>query len=142
MSTTESLTKPHRTRVANCKGRLAEPRARYDVWAYWWPSHGAWYSRPHTKRNALDMEKFTPEEKARWAPMLVDTWQAIAPDALQACRDCGQRVTKSIVVEYVCDANRVQMFGGMTDEEYQFLCVVWNRPAGVKWLNEVLGGYA
>lgn len=94
------------------------------------------------RRAALKTQRITPEEKARWSRMLVGTWQAIAPDAMQACRESGQRLTKAVVVEYVCDANRVQMFGGMTDDEYEFLCIVWGRPSGKRWLYSVLGGYA
>jgi hypothetical protein len=102
-----------------------------DVWA-----------QRRAKRAALEKLKLTEEEKQRWARMMVETWQAIAPDALQACRDCGQRVTTGIVVEYVCDANRMAMFAGMWPEEEEFFSVVWSRPAGKRWIYSVLRGYA
>lgn len=83
-------------------------------------------------REALKKLPLTKEEKARWAPMLHETWNAIAYDAMEASQ--GMKLTKGLITEYVCDANRVQTFGGMTDEEYAFLCVVWSRPSGKRWL--------
>ena len=91
---------------------------------------------------ALDKQPFTAEEKERWSRMMIDTWQAIAPDALQACRECGQRVTTGIVVEYVVDANRMQMFAGMHPSEEEFMYSVLRRPSGKRWAYSVLRGYA
>lgn len=100
-----------------------------------WKAHRA-------KRAALEKLKLTDEEKKRWERMMVDTWQAIAPDALQACRECRQRVTVGIVAEYVTDANRMAMFAGMWSEEEEFFSVVHSRPAGKRWIHSVLRGYA
>ena len=45
------LNKPHKTRFANCKGRLAEPVRNYGVWAYWWGTNkGGWHSYPEPKQ--------------------------------------------------------------------------------------------
>lgn len=100
------------------------------------------WAKRRERRAALEKLKLTPEEKSRWERMMIDTWQAIAPDALQACHDCGQRVTTGIVVEYVTDANRMAMFAGMWPEEEEFFSVVYSRPAGKRWINSVLRGYA
>jgi hypothetical protein len=94
------------------------------------------------RRAALEKLKLTDEEKKRWEHMMVDTWQAIAPDALQACHDCGQRVTVGVVEEYVTDANRMAMFAGMWPEEEEFFSVVHGRSAGKRWVRSVLRGYA
>jgi hypothetical protein len=87
---------------------------------------------------ALTKLPLTAEEKARWEPMLHTTWQAIGGDAEQAMHDCGGRLTKAIIVEYVIDANRVQHFGGMTNEEYDYLCQIADKPAVKRWLYQVL----
>jgi hypothetical protein len=88
-----------------------------------------------TKRIQLEKMLLTHEEKARWGPMLHETWQAIAADME------GQRLTRAMLVETVCDANRPMMFGGMTQEEYDFLMVQYTRRAGKVWINKELGGY-
>lgn len=88
--------------------------------------------------HALRELPLTPEEKAHWEPMLHATWQAIGPDAEQAMRDSKQKLTKGILVEFVVDANRVQEYGGMTDEEYEFLCIASSRPTVWRWLSKTL----
>jgi hypothetical protein len=90
------------------------------------------------KRRKLAEQPFTAEEKARWAPMLHATWQTIGGDAEHAMQEAGQRLTKAIIVEFVVDANRVQEFGGMTDDEYAFLCAVYDRPTVKRWLYKEL----
>jgi hypothetical protein len=90
------------------------------------------------KRKALAKLPLTDEEKARWEPMLHTTWHTIGGDVEQAMREQGARLTKAIIVESVCDANYVQMYGGMTDEEYEFLCNVYDRPTVKRWLYKVL----
>lgn len=87
---------------------------------------------------ALQKLPLTEEEKSRWACMMHATWQAIGGDAEQAMMDCRQRLTRSIIVEYVCDANRMMMFGGMTREEDEFLGVCYSRPAFQRWARGVL----
>lgn len=76
-------------------------------------------------------QKFTPEEKTRWATMMHETWQAIAADAEESMM--GDRLTRSIIVEFVCDANRIQEFGGMTNEEYNFLGSIYHTPSFQRW---------
>lgn len=100
-----------------------------------------WKART-ARREALEKLKLTDEERLRWERMMVETWQAIAPDALQACRDCRQRVTVGIVEEYVTDANRMAMFAGMWPEEEEFFAIVHRRSAGKRWVRSVLRGYA
>ena len=90
------------------------------------------------KRRALEALPLTAEEKARWAPMLHTTWHAIGGDAEQAMQEAGQRLTKAVIVEFVCDANRVQEFAGMTDDEYEFLMAVFDRPTVKRWLYKEL----
>ena len=45
-----------------------------------------------------------------------------------------EKLTKAIICEVVCDANYVQMYGHMTDEEYEFVCAVYERQAFKRWL--------
>src|SRR5678816_3412814 len=82
----------------------------------------------------LATQKLTKEERDRWADMFHATWQAIGED----CSQLEGRLTKSVIVELVCDANRVQMYGGMTDEEYDFLCTVYERPTFQRWARKEL----
>lgn len=88
------------------------------------------------RRAALDMLPFTDEEKSRWTPMLQDTWSAIGSDAEASME--GQRMTKAVIVEMTIDANRPEMFGGMTHDEYEFLCIISHRPVGKRWLYKIL----
>jgi hypothetical protein len=90
-----------------------------------------------SRRMLLEKQKFTPEEKARWADILHHTWHAIAGDVEQAMQEDGQRLTKGILVECVVDANRPMDYG-MTREEYDFLSVVYSRPSGKRWLYKEL----
>jgi hypothetical protein len=83
----------------------------------------------------LKKQLLTAEEKGRWAEMFHDTWRAIAPDADEMCRG---RSRASLIVEMVCDANRVQMYGGMTDAEYKFLGACYHRGDFQKWARGVL----
>lgn len=87
---------------------------------------------------ALAKLPLTIEEKNRWEPMLHDTWQAIGSDVEQAMKEDRQKLTRSIIVECVLDANRVQMYGDMTDEEYAFLCVCSHRSSVARWLRATL----
>lgn len=86
-----------------------------------------------SKRDELSKQILTPEEKERWAGMFHRTWSAIADDAAQI----EGRLTRSIIVELVCDANRVQHFAGMTDEEYEFLGAIYNTKRFQSWARGV-----
>ena len=81
------------------------------------------------KRAALEKAPFTEEEKKRWAKMMHMTWHAIGSD----CGQLGCRITKSLIVELVCDANRIEEYGGMTRAEYDFLGVIYNQPRFQRW---------
>jgi hypothetical protein len=85
---------------------------------------------------ALKAQLVTEEEKARWAPMMRNTWQAIGGDVEQSME--SHRLTKAIIVECVLDANRVQMYGGMTDEEYEFVCALYGNKKFDTWCKSVL----
>ncbi len=101
--------------------------------------HATEHEARMAKRQALTRMPLTAEEKARWEPMLHDTWQAIGNDIEQAFAD-GQsgKLTRAVIVEVVCDANYLEMYGNMTHDEYEFLGVVYRRPAVQKWLKTVL----
>lgn len=86
------------------------------------------------KRKQLEKLPLTPEEKARWAEMMHQTWCAIADDAAAL----EGRITKAIIVELVCDANHLMSFAGMTREEDQFLSVVYHRPAFQRWARSIM----
>ena len=85
-------------------------------------------------RKALEKLPLTNEEKTRWAEMMHRTWQSIADDAAAI----EGRITRSIIVELVCDADRLMKFGGMTKEENSFLSVVYHRPAFQKWARSIM----
>jgi hypothetical protein len=79
----------------------------------------------------------TPEEKARWKPMLQRTWNAIAYDAIQCC---GGEASQSDAIEFTLDADRPMMHGGLTREEQRFMYQLWAHakagPAFRKWLRQ------
>lgn len=93
------------------------------------------YRAKYAILNALPL---TDEEKKRWVPFLHATWSAIAGDVAQCCAESGQRMTKDVIVEMTIDANRPEMFSGMTHDEYEFLCVASHRPAVQRWLRKEL----
>lgn len=76
------------------------------------------------------MTRLTDEEKARWAPMLQATYEAIAADA--NCDGVDE------IVEVTCDANHPEMYGGMTREEYNALGAAYYDPDTQAWLRKVL----
>jgi hypothetical protein len=82
--------------------------------------------------------KLTEEEKKRWAPMLHQTWGAIAPDAEAAVPQGRGRV--ACIIECCLDANRMQMFSDITPEEEGVLCGLWikNDRSTLRWLREQL----
>ena len=86
------------------------------------------------KHKKLEKLPFTPEEKERWGQMMHQTWGAIAEDAAAL----EGHITKAIIVELVCDANRLMSFAGMTREEDQFLSVVYHRPAFQRWARSIM----
>lgn len=93
--------------------------------------------------DALEKCRLTQEEKARWAPMLIDCWQGIAPDAMQAMRESGaKRILLGDLLDYVtCSIEPTNHGDSMTRDEYDFFVSVKRRSSGQKWLREVLGGY-
>ena len=88
------------------------------------------------KRKELEKLPLTPEEKARWADMMHQTWQAIGDDA-ETCME-GARLTKAVIVELVLDANRMMTFAGMTREEDAFLSAIYSRPAFQRWACSIM----
>jgi hypothetical protein len=89
--------KPHKTRIENCQGKLAEPRESYGKWAYWWGTDkGGWHSRPEGALTA-EYEKQIQDRAA-------DTWQSIGFDVLQASgipSTSGKCLRRSVVIEIV-----------------------------------------
>lgn len=81
-------------------------------------------------------DKLTDEQKARFAPMLDQTWQAIGPDCISTIE--GWRGSKTEIIEMVCDANRVQMYGGMSDADYAAFLRAYHNPDTQRWLRKVL----
>lgn len=71
--------------------------------------------------------------KDRFIRAMRDTWQAIASDAEELLPKRGKERTECIV-ELIIDANRVQMYGGLNDEEYKVLCNQYR--AGMPWIME------
>ena len=86
------------------------------------------------KARELAKQPLTQEEKTRWARMFHQTWHAIGNDIEHAAEEGHLKITKSLICETVCDANYVQMYGGMTDEEYEFVCNIYDRPVFKRWL--------
>ena len=80
--------------------------------------------------------KLTPEQKARFAPMLHATWQAIGPDASPALSRGRSRQAE--LIEITCDANHPETYGGMSHTEYQELCSAYRHRDTQRWLREVL----
>ena len=95
--------------------------------------------RQRALRGALDGKlKLTEEEKARWAPMLHQTWQSIAPDAEEVVSKGRGRVGE--IIEMCLDANRMQSFSEITPEEEGVLCGLWVKKdkATMAWLRSEL----
>jgi hypothetical protein len=90
------------------------------------------------KRAALEKLRLTPEEKARWLPMFHETWHAIADDIQQGLAEVRVKLTRPMIVECVCDADHVRLYGGMTEEEYTFMGVCYDRPSFQRWLRKEL----
>lgn len=80
--------------------------------------------------------QITPEEKARWKPILRATWDAIAYDVIQVS---GGECNRATVVEFVCDAGRPMVDYGsysMTGEEYRVLSKWYGSPTFKRWIRE------
>jgi len=90
-------------------------------------------------REAVSKMAITPEERARWETILVRTWHAIGDD-IEQCME-GRRLTTSIIVEVVCDADRPCDYG-MTREEYRAFCALSHSSSATKWLRGIFKGYA
>ena len=94
-------------------------------------------------RRALERAPFTAEEQARWATMMVDTWHYIADDYCAAAeQEPRLRITPAVVVEAVCDANRLETMAGMTAEEGAFLSAIYHRRTFQRWARGTMRGYA
>lgn len=78
----------------------------------------------------MKSRKLTDEEKRRFAPMLQQTYCAIADDA--------GRLSRRAIVEVTCDANRPEQYGGMSREDYQILCDAYNHRDTQRWLRQTL----
>lgn len=74
--------------------------------------------------------KLTNEEKARFSPMLRETYEAIAYDVY--CNGVEE------IIEVTCDANHPEIYGGMTHEEYNALCQAYTDPDTQQWLRKIL----
>jgi hypothetical protein len=89
------------------------------------------------KWKLLEKLPVTAEEKTRWAEMMHRTWQAIGGDVQDAMRYCpGQKLTRALIVEAVFDANRMEMYGGLTKEEAEFVMVAYSRPSFQRWASK------
>ena len=82
------------------------------------------------------MTKLTDEQKAKFGPMLQNTWQAIGPDA-EPLLSRG-RGRQGELIEMTIDANRPEMYGGMSSEDYKILSASWRDCDTMKWLRKVL----
>lgn len=94
------------------------------------------------------MKMLTTEEQLRWSKAMVSTWHTIAPDVIDGMRfearmsgKC-ERLTPSMLVEMVCDANRLEQFGGLTAEEGKVLGAMYGRPSFQRWARSIMRGYA
>jgi hypothetical protein len=85
---------------------------------------------------AFKYKKLTDEEKQRFAPMLYDTWAAIAADA--EAYSMESKLTRRVIIEMTCDANRPEMFGGMSKDEYARFSECYGHRDTQKWLRQVL----
>lgn len=94
------------------------------------------------QRDALAREKFTNEEKARWAGIMHATWAGVADDVGYLMEQEGARLTAATVVEITLDARRCVTIGGMTEDEAEFLSAIYHQPRFQKWARGVMRGYA
>lgn len=81
-------------------------------------------------------KKLTDEQKARFAPILKDVWQGIAPDCEAMLSEGRGRVGE--IIEITCDADRPVTNGGMTPEDYKALQEAYHHRDTKKWLRTVL----
>ena len=81
--------------------------------------------------------KLTPEEKARWASILDQTYQSIGHDVepMLEGKRTGER--SRIIIEITVDAHRPLDYG-MTIDEYDVLCDAFDHPDTKRWLRSVL----
>jgi hypothetical protein len=76
------------------------------------------------------MAKLTVEQKARFAPILKATWEAIAFDV-------GSVGSVAEIVEITCDANRPEQYG-MSREDYRALSAAYSDRDTQRWLRSIL----
>lgn len=79
--------------------------------------------------------KLTDEQKAKFAPMLKQTWQSIGFDCEELLPKRGR---VGVIVELVCDADRPVTNGGMSKEDYKILSLAYGHRDTQKWLREIL----
>lgn len=80
--------------------------------------------------------QLTQEQKAKFGPMLQYTWEAIASDAQGMIDGEGDR---AIQIAAAClDANLVQIYGEMNNEDYKILCAASREPDTIAWFKQIL----
>uniref|UniRef100_A0A6M3LCV3 Uncharacterized protein n=1 Tax=viral metagenome TaxID=1070528 RepID=A0A6M3LCV3_9ZZZZ len=59
------------------------------------------------------------DEEKKIIRALLSTWDEIGGDTLRCLEDCGEKpvMPRDHVAEVVCDAGRLEMFGGKEDKE-------------------------
>lgn len=98
-------------------------------------------TRRRARRAALEKLSLTDEEKTRWVQMMTQTWGQIASDAEEVLGGVRRSQRPALVVELVCNANRMMMFAGMTREEDEFLSTQYSRPSFQRWARGVMANY-
>lgn len=93
------------------------------------------------------MKKFTVEEQRRWGDAMIATWHAIAADVDDGFRlearlsGKKQRLTPGLLVEIVCDANRLEKFGGLTREEGNVISALYFTRRFQQWARRIMSDY-
>ena len=78
---------------------------------------------------------------------MVTAWNAIAADVIdgfqfEAKMDRKRkRITAPLLVEIVCDANRLETFGGLTVEEAAVVSAIYSQKKFQTWARRVMRGY-
>jgi len=67
----------------------------------------------------MNVKVIGDEEEKKIINALLSTWDEIGGDTLRCLEDCGERpvMPRSHVAEVVCDAGRLEMFGGKEEKE-------------------------
>jgi hypothetical protein len=102
---------------------------------------GTEHDRCILKISVLRPRPLTAEEKERFEPMLMQTWHAIAGDCEPHIPRYGNRARVSHIVELVCDANRPEMYGKMSRDDYDVLSMAYSRKDAQAWLRDIFRTY-